>query len=134
MTMHRHAQAHFSKLGVTVEQYVVLSFLAEDEGVTQRELSDGICSDVNTIAAMVRLMEERSLLSRRRHENDGRAFRLHLTAKGRRLQKTLVASAESMHKALDQAVGLTRRPALLDGLARIEATFQAESNEDDNGL
>ena len=73
LTVHRAAQAHFAQFGVTADQYVLLSLLAEQDGITQKELAERMCSDGNTITAMVRLLETKKLVRRRRCDADGRA-------------------------------------------------------------
>ena len=124
MAMHRRAQQHFSTLGATVEQYVALSCLDEQDGITQRELADVMGSDANTITAMARLLEQKGLLMRKRHQDDGRALRLHLTAKGRRLQRQLMDSADAMHDLLENAVGAANRQAFIDRLAKVDEAFR----------
>ena len=96
LTMHRAAQAHFSELGVTVDQYVLLSVLADKGGGTQAEVCEQMSSDANTIAAMLKLLEGKKLIRRERCELDGRARRVHLTATGRRLQMKLVQSSQTL--------------------------------------
>ena len=104
LTVHRTARAHFASFGVTADQYVLLSLLAEEDGITQKELSGRMYSDGNTIAAMVRLLEAKDLIRRERCDADGRARRVHLTKAGRQLQRKLIASAKPLHDLMDEVV------------------------------
>ena len=60
LTFHRRAQAHLSQFGLTADQFVVLSLLAEGDGLRQRELVERTGSDSSTIGAMMKLLEVRS--------------------------------------------------------------------------
>ena len=104
LTIHRTAQAHFARFGVTVDQYVLLSLLADEDGITQKEISARMCSDGNTITAMIRLLEGKGFIQREPCTIDRRARRVHLTKTGSLLQKKLIASARSMHDRMDEVV------------------------------
>ena len=92
LSMHRTFQAHFARFGITADQFVVLSLLAAEDGLIQRELVRRTSSDANTITALLRLLERDGLIRRVRHENDGRARCVFLTERGRQLQRKLERS------------------------------------------
>src|SRR5688500_11918057 len=92
--MHRVSDAHFSRHGVTADQFVLLACLAEQDGITQQELARRASSDPSTVRAMLVLMEGRGLLSRERRPDDRRARVVTLTAKGRRLAERLWETSE----------------------------------------
>src|SRR5436190_23131208 len=81
--MHRVSDAHFSRYGVTADQFVLLACLAEQEGITQRELAGRASSDPSTIRAMLVLLEGQGLVARKRHPGDNRARVVSVTAAGR---------------------------------------------------
>src|SRR5947209_242074 len=91
LTFHRRANAHFEPYGLTADQFVVLTLLAEAEGLTQRELVDRAASDPNTIGEMLLRLERKKLVRRRPHPGDGRARCVFLTALGRKTQARLLA-------------------------------------------
>ena len=130
LTMHRAAQARFAQFGVTADQYVLLAVLAEEEGMTQSEIGERMASDGNTIAAMLRLLEEKGLIRRRQCEQDGRARRVHLTAAGRRLEKRLVRTAQTMHDQIDAAMTATERGTLFSILDRIAEVMSPRASND----
>ena len=119
LTFHRMANAHFEPLGVTADQFVVLTLLAEEEGLTQREIVARAYSDPNTIGEMLTRLEGKKLVRRERHPTDGRARVVFLTPKGRALQKRLWASWESPLREIDAAFGAKELEALKGLLARI---------------
>jgi DNA-binding MarR family transcriptional regulator len=55
----------------------------EPQGLTQSGLNRLIASDPNTIGALVERMESMGWITRGRHEQDRRAYRLRLTPAGR---------------------------------------------------
>src|SRR5271154_6404678 len=62
-------------LGVTPDQFTVMRTLLEGNprGMTQRELTDMMSSDANTIASLLERMETSGLIERKTHEQDRRA-------------------------------------------------------------
>src|SRR6266568_4677889 len=70
-------------LGLTPDQFTVMRTLLENEGVTQRELTQIMSSDPNTVASLLERMERAGFVSRQKHEKDRRARRLRLKALGR---------------------------------------------------
>ncbi len=127
MSLHRYAQSLFASFGVTADQYVLLSVLAEEQGLSQRELADAICSDANTIGAMLRLLEEKGLVRRRPDQSDARARIVQISAKGRRLQKQLDACAEPLHRDLQEALGAAELTRLKQSLRKIEGVVREAS-------
>jgi DNA-binding MarR family transcriptional regulator len=87
LTMHRGANAEFARFGLTADQYVILTALAEGEGVTQKELVRRTDSDANTMSEMLGRLERRGFVTRERDADDGRARRVSLTASGREVQR-----------------------------------------------
>lgn len=73
-------------VGITPDQYSILRWLGEGDrrGLTQREITELMAADANTVAAILRRMEEAGLISRSVHERDRRAHRVKLLAVGRR--------------------------------------------------
>ena len=53
------------------------------EGSTQRDLTQAMSSDPNTVASLLERMEEAGWVERRPHERDGRAYRIRLLPAGR---------------------------------------------------
>jgi DNA-binding MarR family transcriptional regulator len=73
-------------LGVTPDQFTVMRTLLEgnSKGLTQRELTELMSSDPNTIASMLERMETIGLVERKDHERDRRANRIILKPLGKR--------------------------------------------------
>src|SRR5438445_10326315 len=120
LALHRQTDACFAKDGVTADQFVLLSALADADAVTQQELVRRVGSDPSTVRAMLLLLEALGLVARKPHPADGRARCVTLTAKGRQVFKKLWARSEPLRGRLLSAfrpdevtalVGLLRRVA-----------------------
>jgi DNA-binding MarR family transcriptional regulator len=72
------------------DQVVMMSLLAEEDGLTQKDLVERAFSDPSTVRAMLVLLERRGLVRREVCDEDARARRVYLTSEGRRQQKSLV--------------------------------------------
>ncbi len=119
LSMHRYFDDHCARFGSTADQFVVLTVLSEEDGITQQELARRVFSDQNTIAAMLRLLEKRRLIRRRTPPNDGRARCVSLTPKGRAFQEELGSSAELLHRQLREALSPEEQDAMRNGLERV---------------
>lgn len=115
LTFHRMANAHFEPFGVTADQFVVLTLLAEQDGVTQRDLVEQAFSDANTIGEMLTRLEKKQFIHRERHPKDGRARCVFLTPRGRKLQEKLWDSWEGHLHEVDDAF----RPGELEIIKRL---------------
>ncbi len=119
LAMHRQTDAALARLGVTADQFVLLSVLARGEATTQRELARRTSSDPNTVRAMLLLLEGRKLIVRGQHPTDARARTVSLTGKGRRVYEQLWNAGESVREQLMEAVGVEDAEILFDMLGRI---------------
>lgn len=130
LTMHRVAQAHFAQFEVSADQFVLLSLLTEEDGITQSELGERMASDGNTVTAMLKLLEKRQYIRRMRCEIDGRARRVHLTVSGRRLSTKLIRSSEALRASIEKAMSPAERKALHSALDLIVGVVTTQDNEE----
>jgi|SRR5436190_10278454 len=124
---HRRANARIIKSGVTADQFVALTMLAQEEGITQVMLVERTGSDPNTVTAVLRLLERRGLVRREAHARDGRARCVFLTAQGRRVQRKLTREADVMLAALWNSIDPAARPTVLKALGQVHAYFASLS-------
>ncbi len=77
--------------GATPDQFTALRSLTESDtrGITQGELARLMSSDPNTIASLLERMEKAGWVKRLKHEQDRRAYRIRITATGRKLHSQL---------------------------------------------
>lgn len=127
LTMHRRFQARLTKWGVTADQFVVLSVLAEEDGIIQKELTSRTFSDANTTAALLALLQRNGWIRREASPDDGRARCVYLTAAGRALQKTLAARAGDLHRRLFSAVDSNELQSLIASLEKVAHVMSRET-------
>jgi len=131
--MHRDADALLQPYGVTANQFVLMSILAEDKGLTQQELVRRASSDANTVRAMLVLLERSGLVSRRPHQTDGRARCVALTDQGRSTYTALWAKSRTFHERLLAAVGPDSAPAFVQQLRSLESMTMPEQDRPHDG-
>jgi DNA-binding MarR family transcriptional regulator len=119
LALHRRTNAALAPLGLTADQFVLLTSLAECEGVTQKELVGRTGSDPNTMSAMLARLEAKGLIERKPHADDGRARSVSLTRRGRQLQRTLWETSASLRAELESRLPPDVLDALVAGLDRV---------------
>lgn len=124
-TMHRQADACLQPLGVTANQFVLLSLLHDEDGITQRDLVERASSDPSTIRAMVVTLERKGLVDRKPHPRDGRAWCVRLSAKGRRTYENLWKNSESFRDRLRDIFEPGEGETLLRLLVRLSAAMSS---------
>jgi len=117
--MHRQTQSLLSQHNMTADQYVLLGLLCTEDSITQKELTLRAASDPSTIRAMLVLMEGKGLVVRKPHETDRRAYRILLTAKGRRLYVKLVTALKPLQDALLSPFNMPETRQLLEHFQKI---------------
>jgi DNA-binding MarR family transcriptional regulator len=123
LSFHRRANAEILNAGVTADQFVLLSVLVREPGLTQIAIVERTASDPNTVAAILRLLEQRGLVRRETHARDRRARCAFLTAEGRRVQRHAARAVEPVLAALWDCVADSDRSPLERSLRHAHAVF-----------
>jgi DNA-binding MarR family transcriptional regulator len=111
--------------GMTPGQFTVLRTLTERGDLTQRELTEIMSSDANTIASVLSRLEKLGWITRETHERDRRANRMHLTAIGKLKFETARPVALALQKQILSALPDRERERFLKSLERVAAASQA---------
>jgi DNA-binding MarR family transcriptional regulator len=77
-------------IGMTPQQYFILHYLWENDGVPLNELAKVHGTAKSTITGIVDTMEKNGLVSRERITDDRRVILIKLTAKGKKIQDNTV--------------------------------------------
>ncbi len=109
-------------LGITPDQFTVLRTLLENEGITQRELTQLMTSDPNTVASLLERMEKAGLLERRKHEQDRRALRIRLKPSGKNKYEEAREIAVALQTEILATLPQTKREEFLEHLALVADT------------
>jgi DNA-binding MarR family transcriptional regulator len=124
LAMHRLTDRALARHGVTADQFVVLSALAQGDARSQHELARRAASDPNTVRAMLVLLERRRLVTRTRQPTDKRVRATRLTAKGRRAHAALSTQIDPVRTKLLTALGSSATVTLLDLLNQVAQALE----------
>ena len=105
-------RAVLKPFGLTHVQFVILASLTwlDAEGpITQRHLADHAAVDPMMTSQVLRVLEQRQLVTRRPHPNDRRARALMVTAEGRALANRAVVAVEACDRSFFAPVSDLRR-------------------------
>ena len=114
-------------LEITPDQFTVLRTLLEGDpaGLTQRELTQTMTSDPNTVASLLQRMEEAGLLARKPHERDKRARRIHLQDSGRKKFEAARQVAVTLQTEILSVMPEAKREGFLGHLALVADASKA---------
>jgi DNA-binding MarR family transcriptional regulator len=120
--LHRASQAaddafERSDPAVTARQFVVLQAVSQSQGCSQTELVAMTGVDRSTMADVMRRLQKRGFLRRRRRKDDERAYVINLTDRGADIVRDGRHAADSAERLLDNALGDGVRPRLCELLA-----------------
>jgi DNA-binding MarR family transcriptional regulator len=79
---------------LTPPQFGLLAFLWKEDGLSQVELSEKGQIDRTTVGGLIDRLEKIGLVERRPHPQDRRAYKIHLTVRGRELEGPLSECAD----------------------------------------
>ena len=91
--MQRLLQTRIGPHGVTLGMWYYLRALWTEDGLTQRELSHRIGTMEPTTLSAIQIMERNGLVRRVRSRDDRRKVHIHLSKKGRDLERLLMPLA-----------------------------------------
>ena len=109
---------------LTPRQLAVLVTVAGNEGLSQTGLVDRTGIDRSTLADIVRRMQRKGLLQRRRTREDARAYAVKLTDEGRRVLRVADPLAKRVDERILDALPTKQREQFVDDLLAIVDTLQ----------
>jgi DNA-binding MarR family transcriptional regulator len=104
---------------VTVEQYVVLLCLGDEQRLTQQELVRRCSSDPRTMGKMLDRLADKDWIKRVDHATDRRAWQIVLSAKGRRAKRQMDEALQPLRERPAQVLGAAETNALQATLAKL---------------
>jgi MarR family transcriptional regulator, temperature-dependent positive regulator of motility len=109
---------------LTPRQLAVLKTIAQHEGLSQTGIVDHTGIDRSTLADIVRRLQKKGLLQRRRTKEDARAYAVKLTEEGRRVLRTVEPLAKRVDRRALDALPANRREEFMRALASIVSTLE----------
>ena len=109
------------EIGENPGRFATLTLIARNPGISQTELSHASGRDKSSVTPVVEDLVRRGLVERKRVNSDRRAYRLNLTAAGRKTLVDLTRCARRHERNLDAIIGRGERKRFLATLKKIAA-------------
>ncbi|MCK7460348.1 MarR family winged helix-turn-helix transcriptional regulator [Idiomarina aminovorans] len=125
LAMNKLYKPLLSKLDLTYPQYLILLLLWERDGVTVTEISRKLFQEKGALSPVIKRLEQRGLITRKRSSEDERQLHLYLTEQGHKLKQSASDVPEQVFCAtqLEPSEAL----ALKQTLESLRAQLQAKS-------
>jgi DNA-binding MarR family transcriptional regulator len=120
-------QSRISPHGVTIGQWYFLRVLWEEDGLTQRELSQRVGMMEPTTVTALNGMEKRGYVRRVRNATDRRKVNIFLTEKGRALRARLLPHAAEVNRIAARALTPADIEKLRTILSAMKGSLDSES-------
>lgn len=104
---------------MTEQQWRVIRILAEQGMLDASELADKAFILAPSLTRIIRTLEERGLITRRKDENDARRVLLHITPVGLSIIEQIAPESSAIYDALEQKFGIEKLNSLLDLLEEL---------------
>jgi DNA-binding MarR family transcriptional regulator len=114
-------QRRLAPLGIDPRAYAVLMALSENDGQSQRRLSERLGIHRNVMVGLIDAMQSQGLVERRAHPQDRRAFAVTLTGKARELLPALHRQALALEDEIASPLSASERDVLRRQLQRLAA-------------
>jgi MarR family transcriptional regulator, temperature-dependent positive regulator of motility len=109
---------------LTPRQLAVLRTVARTDGLSQTGLVTRTGIDRSTLADIVRRMQRKGLLQRRRTKEDARVYAVRLTEEGRRALRAAEPVANRVDARILEALPMRRRGQFINALMAIVTAFE----------
>ena len=106
--------ANAGKSGLTQRQFIVLTVVDANDGVSQTELVKQSGIDRSTLADMISRLTAQGYLKRKRSRNDARTNVVRLTATGRRAMNAMQPNAAEVDKKILSVIPTAKRKIFMD--------------------
>jgi DNA-binding MarR family transcriptional regulator len=102
-----------------IVDFSVLSLIAHNPGITSKQLCNTLGVQAPNLVSMVNTLEQRKLINRLPHPNDGRAMGLHLTDAGEKMMRSAEKTASQLEVVATSKLSDEERKTLLVLLKKI---------------
>jgi DNA-binding MarR family transcriptional regulator len=123
----RALSARLGPKGIGYGQYPVLLHLWEEDGLTQKELSNRVRIEAPTMVRTLDRMEREKLVTRKRSDADRRQIHIELTAKGKALESELASLSDEVDKLALAGLKRKDRDQLRELVGRIIKNLESDA-------
>jgi DNA-binding MarR family transcriptional regulator len=111
---------------LTPRQVSVLLTVARNEGLSQAGIVERTGVDRSTLADIVRRLQKKGLLHRRRAREDARAYTVRLTAEGHRILRSAAPLIQRVNERILGGLPPSERDRFISALKTILAGLQSK--------
>lgn len=115
-------EAELKQHGLTVALWPTMMCLWEEEGVTQRDISEKSKVENSTTTRTLDKLEKLGLVERQTDPNSRRSFRIYLTDAGRELKETLLPLPIKVNKNMLNSLELNEQKEIIRLLQKMVAS------------
>jgi homoprotocatechuate degradation regulator HpaR len=126
----QHFRPHLADLGLTEQQWRVLRVLGEDGQLEAGVVAQRACILPPSLSRILKTLSADGLIRSGADSRDGRRTLLSLSDEGRSLLSRAAPTSAAIYRRLEEAVGPEEWEALLDTLARLQASVSAAKNDE----
>ncbi|GAA0727488.1 hypothetical protein GCM10008905_25120 [Clostridium malenominatum] len=83
---------------ITRVQWIALYYIGEEEGITQKDLSDKMNVKESTVVRLIDRMEREGIVERIKNSEDRRVTKLHLTKEGKEKREEILPVGEEFSR------------------------------------
>ena len=130
--MRRRMAKALEKYDVTLEQFVVLYNLVNEDGINQKKLSGRVDKDQATLARILDILESRGYVERRTTEKDRRAFLVFITDSGRAKVKETAKRLGAVHSEIINGIPGGKVDEFIDLIKQMNANLEKLPNQKSN--
>ena len=91
---------YFRKLDLTYTQYIIFLVLWEQDGISVSQLGEKLYLDSGTLTPVLKALEKKGYVSRRRSEEDERVLIVEITEDGEALKKQAVTVPQRISECI----------------------------------
>ena len=122
-----------NKIGITVDQWVVLKILNKTEGMAQSQLAEESAKDAPTITRIIDILVGKNLVHRKLNENDRRKFTISLTYEGKLLVKSIKPMVKAFKSKAYEGLSKKQLNTLKKAMKTIDMNLDKQFNNKNNG-
>ncbi|MDR1183196.1 MAG: MarR family transcriptional regulator [Coriobacteriales bacterium] len=113
-------------LGINLKQGIILKILLDDDGITQKELTQRLQITSSSCGELIVKLEQGGYLNKRASPDDKRTFNVYLTKRGRALGEQYREQSRVMLEDWGASLSLSEKKQLFSLLTKLSDGLQTQ--------
>ncbi|MDD3224116.1 MAG: MarR family transcriptional regulator [Clostridium sp.] len=122
----RFLSVNLKQYNITTEQWSILIFLLEKDGINQKQLAKKVDKDQATLVRILDILERKKLVVRKKCPEDRRSFLIYTTDEGKKLQNEIYPFIENLFKIILDGISKDQLNLFIDTLNKIGKNITAK--------